>query len=391
MSAPRARARGRPGDAARQDQGALHRSSTRPASRVTKVYDTTPGRMLLGEVLPKKPGVKFDLVNQLLTKKNISGLIDAVYRNCGQKETVIFCDRIMGARLLPRVQGRHLVRQGRHADPRHQAEDRRRDACARARVRAAVQRRPDHAAREVQQGGRRLVALHRQDLEGDDGPHLGGADRQGDGPHEADQLGLHDGPLRRPRLGKADAPARRHARPDDQAVGRDHRDADHLELQGRPVGSRVLQLDPRRPQGSRRHRAEDGELGLSDAPSRRRVAGRDHPRRRLRHRRRHQRAGRGRRRHDHRVARPARARPHDAGRRGRCRDQEAHHQARRTDRREARRSDREGAAAGYPHPLGAHLRDDQRRVRQVLRARPRPRHAGQHRRSCRRHRRAVDR
>ena len=40
--------------------------------------------------------MKFALVNQLLTKKAISGLIDAVYRDCGQKETVIFCDRIMG-------------------------------------------------------------------------------------------------------------------------------------------------------------------------------------------------------------------------------------------------------------------------------------------------------
>ncbi|PPC99990.1 MAG: DNA-directed RNA polymerase subunit beta' [Hyphomicrobium sp.] len=60
-----------------------------------EVHETTPGRMLLAEHLPKKPGVKFSLVNQLLTKKNISGLIDAVYRNCGQKETVIFCDRIM--------------------------------------------------------------------------------------------------------------------------------------------------------------------------------------------------------------------------------------------------------------------------------------------------------
>ena len=59
------------------------------------MHETTPGRLLLGELLPKKPGVKFALVNQLLTKKNISGLIDAVYRNCGQKETVIFCDRIM--------------------------------------------------------------------------------------------------------------------------------------------------------------------------------------------------------------------------------------------------------------------------------------------------------
>ena len=65
-------------------------------NEVTNVYDTTPGRMFLGELLPKKAGLKFDIVNQLLTKKAISGLIDAVYRDCGQKETVIFCDRIMG-------------------------------------------------------------------------------------------------------------------------------------------------------------------------------------------------------------------------------------------------------------------------------------------------------
>ncbi len=64
-------------------------------NEVTEVHETTPGRMLLGQNLPKVPGVKFDLVNQLLTKKNISGLIDAVYRGCGQKETVIFCDRMM--------------------------------------------------------------------------------------------------------------------------------------------------------------------------------------------------------------------------------------------------------------------------------------------------------
>ncbi|MCH9808783.1 MAG: DNA-directed RNA polymerase subunit beta' [Alphaproteobacteria bacterium] len=62
---------------------------------VVELHETTPGRMLLGELLPQKPGIKFDLVNQLLTKKAISKIIDAVYRSCGQKETVIFCDRIM--------------------------------------------------------------------------------------------------------------------------------------------------------------------------------------------------------------------------------------------------------------------------------------------------------
>jgi DNA-directed RNA polymerase subunit beta' len=65
-------------------------------NEVVEVHDTTPGRLLLGQLLPRKAGVKFALVNQLLTKKAISGLIDAVYRDCGQKETVIFCDRVMG-------------------------------------------------------------------------------------------------------------------------------------------------------------------------------------------------------------------------------------------------------------------------------------------------------
>ncbi|MBX3488262.1 DNA-directed RNA polymerase subunit beta' [Parvibaculum sp.] len=62
---------------------------------LTQVVDTTPGRMLVGELLPKHPNVPFDLVNRLLTKREISKMIDVVYRHCGQKDTVIFCDQIM--------------------------------------------------------------------------------------------------------------------------------------------------------------------------------------------------------------------------------------------------------------------------------------------------------
>ncbi|MCQ8781800.1 DNA-directed RNA polymerase subunit beta' [Mangrovibrevibacter kandeliae] len=62
---------------------------------VSKIYETTPGRMLIGELLPKHHNVPFDICNELMTKKNISKMIDTVYRHCGQKETVIFCDRIM--------------------------------------------------------------------------------------------------------------------------------------------------------------------------------------------------------------------------------------------------------------------------------------------------------
>jgi len=60
-----------------------------------KWYETTPGRVILGNVLPKSPKISFDIVNKLMTKREISSMIDSVYRHCGQKETVIFCDRIM--------------------------------------------------------------------------------------------------------------------------------------------------------------------------------------------------------------------------------------------------------------------------------------------------------
>ncbi len=64
-------------------------------NRYRKWYETTPGRAILGEVLPKQPKISFDLVNKLMTKREISSMIDTVYRHCGQKETVIFCDRVM--------------------------------------------------------------------------------------------------------------------------------------------------------------------------------------------------------------------------------------------------------------------------------------------------------
>ena len=60
-----------------------------------KRFETTPGRMLLGETLPKSHKVPFDTVNRLLTKKDVGDVIDEVYRHTGQKETVLFADAIM--------------------------------------------------------------------------------------------------------------------------------------------------------------------------------------------------------------------------------------------------------------------------------------------------------
>ena len=58
-------------------------------------YETTPGRVRLGAVLPLNTKAPFDLVNRLLRKKEVQQVIDTVYRYCGQKESVIFCDQIM--------------------------------------------------------------------------------------------------------------------------------------------------------------------------------------------------------------------------------------------------------------------------------------------------------
>jgi DNA-directed RNA polymerase subunit beta' len=61
-------------------------------SRVTR-YDTTVGRALLSEILPI--GLPFSQVNKALKKKEISKLINASFRRCGLRETVIFADRLM--------------------------------------------------------------------------------------------------------------------------------------------------------------------------------------------------------------------------------------------------------------------------------------------------------
>ena len=57
--------------------------------------ESTAGRMMLSEILPRNPKVPFSLINKLLTKKEISTVLEEVYRHCGQKETVIFADHIM--------------------------------------------------------------------------------------------------------------------------------------------------------------------------------------------------------------------------------------------------------------------------------------------------------
>lgn len=69
----------------------------------TKLWETTGGRALLSEILPK--GLPFANINKALKKKEISKLINVSFRKCGLKETVVFADKLLqsGFRLATRA------------------------------------------------------------------------------------------------------------------------------------------------------------------------------------------------------------------------------------------------------------------------------------------------
>ena len=59
----------------------------------TKLWETTAGRALLSEILPK--GLPFSNINKALKKKEISKLINVSFRKCGLKDTVVFADKLL--------------------------------------------------------------------------------------------------------------------------------------------------------------------------------------------------------------------------------------------------------------------------------------------------------
>jgi DNA-directed RNA polymerase subunit beta' len=69
----------------------------------TSLVDTTVGRALLSEILPK--GLPFSNLNKTLKKKEISRLINTSFRKCGLKDTVVFADKLLqaGFRLATRA------------------------------------------------------------------------------------------------------------------------------------------------------------------------------------------------------------------------------------------------------------------------------------------------
>ncbi|HEX4870835.1 MAG TPA: DNA-directed RNA polymerase subunit beta' [Nevskiaceae bacterium] len=60
---------------------------------IKRVNDTTTGRALLSEILPAS--IPFSVINKTLTKKEVSRVINYVYRKAGTKDTVVFADQLM--------------------------------------------------------------------------------------------------------------------------------------------------------------------------------------------------------------------------------------------------------------------------------------------------------
>ncbi len=64
-------------------------------NEIGRMVDTTVGRMILSEILPRHHKIDFAVINKLINNKEVSNIIDEIYRHCGSKATVIFCDRLM--------------------------------------------------------------------------------------------------------------------------------------------------------------------------------------------------------------------------------------------------------------------------------------------------------
>ena len=67
--------------------------SEEEVATIEKLVETTVGRALLSTLLPE--GLSFDVINRDMTKKAISNVINACYRNLGLKKAVVFADRLM--------------------------------------------------------------------------------------------------------------------------------------------------------------------------------------------------------------------------------------------------------------------------------------------------------
>ena len=237
---PRRRDAGARGGRARNavaDPAALHRrpagpdrrrATTRtccaPKCRRSRTRSSTPPSAASSSTRPLPAEMPF--VNGLLKKKGLQQLVQSCYLKFGLEKTVEMLDSLKNLGFT------YATRVGpvdRHRRPDHpEGEGARSSATARDEV---IKVESQYLEGAITNGERynKVIAIWSEATEDIANAMFSEmeADRQG---RPAVQPGLHHGRLRRARIETADPPARRHARPDGQAVGRNHRDADHVEL-----------------------------------------------------------------------------------------------------------------------------------------------------------------
>ncbi len=205
----------------------------------SKPVKTTVGRALLYEICP--PEVSFELVNQVMDKKQLADLIDDVYRASGKKATVLLADalRTLGYTYATKAGISICIDDMMIPDAQARAPRRGQEGSG-ARSRSSTPKVSSPTASATTRSstsGPTSPSAIAEEMMNEHRPRRSSTDPEtGKETMRAPSLqpDLHHGRLGRPRLGAADAPAGRHARPDGQAVRRDHRDADHREL---PRGS----------------------------------------------------------------------------------------------------------------------------------------------------------
>ena len=147
------------GEHVRQEDGSL--------KPLIRVVETTVGRALLSEILPK--GLSFDAVNRDMTKKAISGGINMCYRT-RRSEGDRRVRRPADVHRLPlRDPRRRFDRRGRHGRAAAEDQDPRLGRARSEGDPGAVRFGSRHERRALQQGRRHLVAHQRPGREGDDG------------------------------------------------------------------------------------------------------------------------------------------------------------------------------------------------------------------------------
>ncbi len=231
-----------------------------------KIQKTTTGRVLLYEILPET--LPFDLLNHVMTKKELRTLINESYRRAGIKSTVILADRLKDVGYKYATAVGHLHRHEGHGDTGPQGgpssrRPKRRCAGFESQYTSGLITDGEKYNKVVDIWARR----HRgRGLRDDEGNGLGAGGRPPEGETGGGELQphLHDVGFRRPGQQGSDAAAGRHAGTDGQTLGRDHRNADHVQLPRRVDRAAVLHLHPRRPQGSGRHGPEDRQFRLPD-------------------------------------------------------------------------------------------------------------------------------